>query len=189
MRKAMYLLVMAFITIGSYAQTQWKVDPYHSSLNFNISHSGISIVNGKFLDYTGTLTTNGEALSDANFDFTIKTESINTSIENRDNHLRSADFFEVEKYPNVTFKSTKMLETGKPNQYLLYGDLTIKDVTKPVIFDVTYGGNVTSDQGEKLGMKAKTTINRFDYNINYDPTAAGIGKDVTIVVHLQFAKQ
>jgi len=93
MKKVMYLLAMTFITIGSYAQTQWKVDPYHSSLNFNISHSGISLVNGKFLEYTGNLTKNGEALNDASFDFTVDVKSINTDVENRDNHLRSADFF------------------------------------------------------------------------------------------------
>jgi len=189
MKKTILLLVMASFAMVSYAQTQWKVDPYHSSLNFNISHSGISIVNGKFLDYTGKLTTNGEIPNDMEFDFTVKVSSISTNVENRDNHLRSADFFEVEKYPNMTFKSTKILATGKPDQYLLYGDLTIKDVTKAVIFDVTYGGIAKSDKGEKLGLKAVTTINRFDYNINYDPTASGIGKDVKIVVHLQFAKQ
>ena len=189
MKKIMSLVAIVFFTISSFAQTQWKVDPYHSSLNFNISHSGISIVNGKFLEYTGNLTTDGEALSNANFEFNVKVNSINTNVENRDNHLRSADFFEVEKYPNMTFKSTKILATGKPDKYLLYVKLTIKDVTKDVIFDVHYGGSVKSDKGEKLGMKAKTTIDRFDYNINFDPTAAGVGKDVTIVVHLQFAKQ
>src|SRR5690606_34106944 len=189
MRKAFILLIMMIFSVNAFAQTQWKVDPYHSSLNFNISHSGISIVNGKFLEYTGNLTTNGDALSDASFDFTVKVNSINTSVENRDNHLRSPDFFEVEKYPNMTFKSTKILATGKPNEYLLYGKLTIKDVTKDVIFDVHYGGSVKSDKGEKLGIKATTTINRFDFNIDYDPTAAGVGKDVTIIVHLQFAKQ
>ncbi|HLV51152.1 MAG TPA: YceI family protein [Flavobacterium sp.] len=189
MKKAILFLATALITIGAFAQTQWKVDSYHSSLNFNISHSGISIVNGKFVEYTGNLTTNAEALNDASFDFVVDVKSINTNVENRDNHLKSPDFFEVEKYPTMTFKSTKILATGKPNQYLLYGNLTIKDVTKPVIFDVTYGGIAKSDQGEKIGMKAKTTINRFDYNINYDPTAAGIAKDVTIIVHLQFAKQ
>src|SRR5690606_2228420 len=125
-------------------QTQWKVDPNHSSLNFNISHSGISFVNGKFLDYQGTMTTKDDTLKDdtlkdASFNFTIQAGSIDTSVENRDNHLRSADFFDVETYPTITFKSTKILETGKPDQYLLYGDLTIKDVTKPVIFDLTYG--------------------------------------------------
>lgn len=189
MKNLLTLIALIFITATSFAQTQWKVDPNHSSLNFNISHSGISIVNGKFLDYTGTLTTKGEGLENANFDFTVKVKSINTSVENRDNHLRSADFFEVEKYPNMTFKNTKILATGKPNEYLLYGKLTIKDVTKDVIFDVYYGGKVKSDKGEKLGMKAETTINRFDYNIDYDPTAAGVGKDVKIIVHLQFAKQ
>ncbi len=189
MKKLLTLIALIFITVNSFAQAQWKVDPYHSSINFNISHSGISIVNGKFLDYTGTLTTDGEALNNASFDFTVKVKSINTNVEDRDNHLRSADFFEVEKYPNMTFKSTKILATGKPNEYLLYGKLTIKDVTKDVIFDVHYGGIVKSAQGEKLGMKAETTINRFDYNINFDPGAAGVGKDVKIIVHLQFAKQ
>ncbi len=189
MKKIISLLAVVLLTVGAYAQTQWKVDPYHSSLNFNISHSGISIVNGKFLDYTGTLTTKGENLTDANFDFTVKVESINTNVADRDNHLRSPDFFEVEKYPYMTFKSTGILATGKPNEYILYGKLTIKNVTKDVIFDVHYGGIAKSDNGEKLGMRAETTINRFDYNINFDPAAAGVGKDVEIVAHLQFAKQ
>ncbi|MDD2688104.1 MAG: YceI family protein [Bacteroidales bacterium] len=189
MKKVLILLAMAFISIGSFAQTEWIADPYHSSLNFDISHSGISFVNGKFMEYTGSLTTNGEELSDANFDVTVKVTSINTNVEKRDNHLRSADFFEVEKYPEMTFKSTKILATGKADHYLLYGKLTIKDVTKDVIFDVYYGGTVKNDQGERLGMKAKTTINRFDYNIDYDPSAAGVGKDVNIVVHGQFIKQ
>ena len=188
MKKTMILLLLTVASFGSFAQTKWKVDPSHSSINFNISHSGISMVNGKFLDYTGTLSTDGEVLTNANFDFNVKVKSINTSVEQRDNHLRSADFFEVDKYPNMTFKSTKILATGKPNSYLLYGKLTIKDVTKDVIFDVHYGGNSKSDKGEKIGLKAETTINRFDYNINFDPGAAGVGKDVNIVVHLQFAK-
>jgi len=189
MKKVLILLAIVFISISSFAQTEWIADPYHSSLNFDISHSGISFVNGKFMEYTGSLTTDGEALSDANFDVTVKVTSINTNVEKRDNHLRSADFFEVEKYPEMTFKSTKILATGKPDHYLLYGELTIKDVTKDVIFDVYYGGKVKDDQGERLGFKAKTTINRFDFNIDYDPTASGVGKDVNIVVHGQFVKQ
>ncbi len=189
MKKLIPFIAFLLLSVSLFAQTQWKVDPYHSSLNFNISHSGISIVNGKFLEYSGNLTTDADALSNANFDFNVQVKSINTNVERRDNHLRSPDFFEVEKYPNMTFKSTKILATGKPNEYLLHGKLTIKDVTKDVIFDVGYGGIAKSDQGEKLGMKAETTINRFDYNIDFDPTAAGVGKDVNIVVHLQFAKQ
>lgn len=189
MKKLITLLALVLLTASSYAQTKWEVDPYHSSLNFEISHSGISIVNGKFLEFTGNLTTDGEALKGADIDFNVKVKSINTNVEKRDNHLRSPDFFEVEKYPNMTFKSTKIVASDKPNQYLLYGKLTIKDVTKDVVFDVEYGGTIKNDQGEKLGVKAKTTINRFDYNINYDPTAVGVGKDVSIIVHMQFAKK
>ena len=189
MKNFITLIAIAFLSVSTFAQTQWKVDPYHSSLNFNISHSGISIVNGKFLEYTGSLTTDGKALNNASFDFTVKIESINTNVEDRDNHLRSADFFDAEKYPNMSFKSTKISATAKPNEYLLYGKLTIKDVTKDVVFNVHYGGTVKSEQGEKLGMKAETTINRFDYNIDFDPAAAGVGKDVSIIIHLQFAKQ
>ncbi|MCX7548948.1 YceI family protein [Xanthomarina sp. F1114] len=189
MKKIITLIPIVFLSVSTFSQTQWKVDPYHSSLNFNISHSGISMVNGKFLDYSGSLTTNGEALNNANFDFIVKIESINTNVEDRDNHLRSADFFDAKKYPEMTFKSTNISSTENPNQYKLHGQLTIKDVTKEVVFDVSYGGKAKSQQGEKLGMKAETTINRFDYNIDYDPTAAGIGKEINIVVHLQFAKQ
>lgn len=189
MKNPLILLAITFISLGSFAQTQWKVDPYHTSLNFTISHSNISLVNGKFLDYTGVLTMDGETLSNASFDFTVKVKSINTNVDDRDNHLRSADFFEVEKYPLMTFKSTKIAATDKPDQYLLYGKLTIKDVTKDVVFDLQYGGIATSDQAKRIGMKATTTINRFDYNIDYDPTFSTVGKDVNIVLHGQFIKQ
>lgn len=189
MKKLSVLFAVLVLTVSAFAQTQWKVDTYHSSLNFTIKHSGISMVNGKFTDYTGSLTTDGNALENAQFDFTIQAKSINTNVDPRDNHLRSADFFEVEKYPILTLKSTKIIKTGKPDHYILHGKLTIKGVTKDVIADLYYGGTMESDQGTKIGMKAKAVINRFDYNINYDPGALGIGKDVHIEVHLQFAKQ
>lgn len=189
MNKLILFFISAFLTVGTFAQNSWNVDPYHSSINFNVKHSGISLVNGKFMEYTGNLTTVGEDLKDAKFDFTIQAASINTNVEPRDNHLRNPDFFEVETYPTIKFESTQILATGKPGHYLLYGNLTMKDVTKKVIFDLYEGGVAKSDNGTKIGLKAKTTINRFDYNINYDPTAAGIGKDVNIIVHLQFAKQ
>ena len=189
MKKVFLLLVSVFFTIVTFAQTHWKIDPNHSSLNFNIAHSGISFVNGKFIDYTGDVTTDGVEPENVKIDFTIQVESINTNVAMRDNHLRSADFFEVETYPTMTFQSTKILATGKPDYYLLYGKLTIKDVTKDVIFDVHFGGTVNNEEGIKVGIEAKTTINRFDYNIDYDPMALGIGKDVNIVVHGQFIKQ
>lgn len=183
------LFAMIAFSVSTYAQTQWKVDPFHSSLNFTIKHSNISMVNGKFTDYTGSLSTNGDNLENAQFDFTIQAESINTNVEPRDNHLRSADFFEVEKYQTLTFKSAKIIKTGKPDKYILQGKLTIKGVTKDVVFDLDFGGISKSDKGDKIGFKAKTVINRFDYNVNYDPGALGIGQDVHIVVHLQFGNK
>lgn len=189
MKNLMSFFAVLLLSISTLAQTQWKVDPAHSSINFNITHSGISIVNGKFLDYNGSMTTYGEALTGAQFDFTVQVKSLDTSVAQRDSHLRTADFFDVEKYPVMTFKSTRMVANGNANQYLLYGKLTIKNVTKNVVFNITYGGTAKSDKGEKIGLQAFTTINRFDYNINYDPTATALAKDVTIIAHFQFAKQ
>lgn len=189
MKKVLTFLAVAFITIGSFAQTNWKIDSAHSSLNFDIAHSGISFVNGKFTDYTGEVTTYGEELDEATINFTVQIASINTNVEMRDNHLKSADFFDVETYPTMTFESTKILATGKPDLYLLHGKLTIKDVTKDVIFDVHYGGTFESEEGKKIGIEATTVIDRFDFNIDYDPMALGIGKDVSITVHGQFVKQ
>ena len=189
MKKLVILLVMMAFTLNVQAQSQWKVDPYHSSLNFTIEHSGISMVNGKFTNYSGILNTHEEDLSDSKFQFKVEVASINTNVEKRDQHLRSTDFFGVEKYPGMSFKSSKIIKTGRDDHYLLFGDLTIKGVTKEVIFDLHYGGKVKTDQGEKLGLKAEATINRLDYNVDYDPTGAGIAKNINIVAHLQFAKQ
>ena len=189
MKKFLSIFAVLFLTISTFAQTQWKVDPYHSSLNFDIAHSGISIVNGKFMDYIGNLTTTGEALTGAKVDFIVEVKSINTNVDKRDEHLKSADFFEVSTFPNMTLKSTKIVATKNPNHYLLYGKLTIKDVTKDVIFDAHYGGKIKNKQGEKIGVNASTTINRFDYNINFDPTSSAVAKEVRIVIHAQFAKQ
>lgn len=182
-------MLFAF-AISTYAQTNsWKADPYHSSLNFKIKHNNISMINGKFMDYTGTLTNTGDALDNAQFDFTIQATSINTNVDARDNHLRSADFFEVEKYPTITFKSTKIKKTDKANHYSLEGKMTIKGVTKDVVFDLEYGGHLKNDKEERIGLTAKTVIDRFDYNIEFDPSGMGVGKDVHIVVYLEMTKK
>lgn len=189
MKNSLLIIFFSLLLTGVQAQTMWQVDPYHSSLNFNIEHSGISIVNGKFTDFTGTMEADPEKFGDVDIKFTIQTTSINTNVEPRDNHLRSADFFDVEKYPTIKFHGTKLLPTGMEDKYLLYGKLTMKDVTKDVILDVYYGGMAKSDDGAKLGFKAKTMLDRFDYNIDYDPTAAGIAGDVKIIIHAQFQEK
>ncbi len=106
----------------------------------------------------------------------------------RDKHLKSDDFFNAEKYPKITFASTSFKKV-KNNVYALAGSLTIRDVTKNIIFDVVYGGTAKDQQGNtKAGFLATTKINRLDYNVSYDPTGAGIAKDVHITLNLQFVQ-
>ncbi len=187
--KQLFLFIFAIsISVASFAQTKWNIDPMHSFVNFAVKHSGISFVDGSFKKFDGTFTAAKTDLTDAKINFTADVASINTSVDMRDNHLKSADFFDASKYPTMTFESTSFKKKLK-NTYTLTGKLTIKNVTKDVQFNVVYGGNVKDQQGNtKAGFLATAKINRLDYNINYDPTAAGIAKDVHITLNLQFAQ-
>ena len=188
MKKLFLFLVAASISVASMAQTKWTVDPMHSFVNFSVKHSGISFVDGSFKKFDGTITATKADLTDAKISFSADVASINTSVEMRDNHLKTDDFFNAEKYPKMTFESTSFKKI-KGDTYTLSGKLTIRDVTKDVVFDVVYGGTSTDQKGNtKAGFMATTTINRFDYNIKFDPTAAGIAKDVKITLNLQFAQ-
>lgn len=194
--KRLFLFILATsISIASFAQTKWTIDPMHSFVNFSVKHSGISFVDGSFKKFDGTITAAKTDLTDAKINFTVDVASINTSVEMRDNHLKTDDFFNAEKYPKMTFVSTsfgkKAVKSQKQitNVYYLKGNLTIRDVTKEVIFVVNYGGTAKDQQGNtKAGFLATTTINRLDYNIKYDPTGAGIAKDINITLNLQFAQ-
>lgn len=189
MKKIALLVVATLFSVASFGQTKWNVDNYHSFINFSVSHLGISFVDGRFDQYQGTFEGNPDDLTKGTFKFSVDMNSINTSIEMRDNHLKTDDFFGVEKFPTMTFES-KSIKKVSANQYKLEGNLTIKNVTKPVTFDLTYGGLLKDDgQGNtKLGFQASTSINRLDFGVAYDPTAQGIGKDVKINVNLEFNK-
>ena len=188
--KKVVLLSIALIAAFSFiAQAQYKVDPAHTSINFKVKHSGITFVSGKFEKFDGGIIGDINNIEKSRVYFNVDVASINTSIEMRDNHLRSADFFEVEKFPAMTFESTS-IEKVEGDKYKLHGKLQIKDVTKDVTFDVVYGGLVKGNDGsEVIGFIAKNTINRLDYNVAYDPDGAGIGKDVHIVLYLEFKKE
>ncbi|MBB2146216.1 polyisoprenoid-binding protein [Pedobacter sp. LMG 31464] len=195
MKKLLLFILASSISIASFAQTKWTVDPMHSFVNFSVKHMGISFVDGSFKKFDGTITAAKTDLTDATINFTIDVASINTSVEMRDNHLKSDDFFNAEKYPAMTFVSTslKKIASKVPNKankyYTLSGKLTIRDVTKDVKFMVTYGGTAKDQQGNtKAGFTATTKINRLDYNIKYDPTGAGIAKDVNITLNLEFVQ-
>lgn len=175
-----------------FAQTKWNVDPAHSSAKFTVTHLVISEVEGNFKKFNGTLSNTKPDFADANVNFSIDAASVNTDNDMRDKHLKGDDFFNAEKYPNMVFKSTSMKKLAA-NKYTLMGNLTIRDVTKPVKFDVTYGGTAKDAYGNtKVGFKANTVINRFDYGLKWNAaTEAGgatVGKDVTIDLKLEFAQ-
>ncbi|HBK30680.1 MAG TPA: polyisoprenoid-binding protein [Porphyromonadaceae bacterium] len=188
MKKTTFLLVFFLLGIALMAQSTYKVDPAHTSINFKVKHLGITFVQGKFEKFDGAITGEPDKVEQARIYFNVETNSINTSVEARDNHLKSADFFDVEKFPAMTFESTGIEKVDDQN-YKLNGILAIKDVSKPVTFDVKYGGTVTGQDGvQTVGFVATTTINRLDYNVAYDPDAATIGKDVVITLFLEFKK-
>ena len=187
MKKNILLLILlvGFSTVLT-AQSTYKTDPNHSSVNFKVRHFGITFVHGKFDSFEGTITGNPSDPTTAKVEFTVRTSTINTNVEARDNHLRSADFFEVEKYPVMTFKSTSV-EKIDDTDFRLNGVLTIKDVSKPTTFMVTYGGLVKGEDGTNtIGFVATNSINRLDYNVAYDPKADVIGKKVYITLYLEF---
>lgn len=189
MKKLILSFVFAFVSIFTLAQTKWAVDPMHSSVNFNIKHMGISFVQGRFDKFEGTVSTPGLDFVNAKFNFSVQTASINTAVEPRDNHLKSADFFDAEKFPEMKFESLSVIK-GKNNAYTLKGKLTIKDVTKDVVIPVTFGGLTKNQQGKEVaGFYAKFTVNRLDYNIKFDPTGAGIAKDVEVSAYFEMIKQ
>lgn len=188
MKKLVLVAAAAFLSLSAFAQNKWSVDPMHSSVNFSVKHMGISIINGHFDKYTGNITAAKPDFTDATIDFTVQTGSVNTQVEPRDKHLQADEFFGTEKFPEMKFASTSFKKI-KGNEYALAGNLTVRDVTKPVTFKVIYGGTAKDHSGNsKAGFHATTTINRLDYNIKSDPSGKGIAKDVAITLDLEFAQ-
>ena len=171
MKKLNTLLALLLVAGSTFAQTTWTIDKAHSKIIFNVVHMGVSEVEGNFKDFDATVISKADDFNGAEVTFTAKTSSIDTDNERRDNHLKSADFFEAEKFPEITFKGILSKDGGK---YKLKGDLTMKGVTKPVEFDVTYGGTMDSGRGLKSGFKLTGKINRQDYGVKWaNKTQAG----------------
>lgn len=173
------------------ALTKWTIDKAHSNVKFTVTHMVVTETEGNFKIFDGSMEHTKPDFSDAKVAFTVDVSSINTENDNRDKHLKSDDFFNAEKYPSMKFVSTSFTPIGG-NKYTLVGNLTIRDVTKPVTFDVTYGGSVNDKGGVKSGFKATATINRFDYNLKWDKaTEAGgliVSKEVDITVNVELKK-
>ncbi len=173
------------------AATKWAVDKAHSNVKFSVTHMVVSDVEGSFKLFDGSMEHSKPDFSDASIDFSVDVSSINTDNERRDGHLKNDDFFNAEKFSQMKFVSTSFTPAGD-KKYKLVGNLTIRDVTKPVTFDVTYGGTITDKGVVKSVFKAKSSINRFDYNLKWNnATEAGglvVGKDVDVIVNLELKK-
>lgn len=182
------LVLLTGLTAG--AQTKWNVDFAHSAIKFTATHLVVSEVEGSFKTFAGTMEASKPDFTDAKINFTVDVASISTDNEQRDKHLKSDDFFNAEKFPKMTFKGMVMKKV-KDNKYRLIGELTIRDVTKQVAFDVVYGGTVKDPWGNThAAFRATTTINRFDYNLKWNTlTEAGgavVGKDIDVKVTMEF---
>jgi len=170
----------------------WQIDKSHTSIEFSVRHMMVSKARGSFDSFSGTVNLNESKPELTTVQVTIDAVSINTRDEQRDGHLRSPDFLNVEQYPHLTFVSTRVERTGDKTAKL-YGDLTIRDVTKPVILDVTYAGQSVSPWGATVvGFEAATRINRkqwgLEWNVALETGGVLVGEEVTIAVELELVK-
>lgn len=193
MKKALLTLILAtvfFINFG-FAADKYQIDPVHSTIGFSVKHLVISNVKGNFTDFSGVIYLDDKDVKNSRVEVTIKAASINTRNEKRDTHLKSPDFLDVEKYPEITFKSKKIEMTD--NGYLIVGDLTIKGTTKEVSFPFTYFGPINDPWGnQRIGVQASLTINRQDFGVSWNKTLDNgglvVGNDVNIEINIEAVK-
>lgn len=192
MRRIVGIGVVAFLAlllaIPAAAQaTPWEIDRAHSAAGFAVRHLGVSTVRGAFSNITGTVLIDDADVTKSSVDVTIDVNSINTRVEQRDNHLKSADFFDAANHPNITFKSKKVEGAGD-GRLKITGDLTIRGNTREVVLDVE---GPTKVIGTKRGASATTRVNRRDFGLVWGRVTEGIaqvGDDVTITIDLELNK-
>ncbi len=167
----------------------YNIDPAHSIVGFAIRHLEINWVEGRFKDFTGKINFDDKDITRSSVEFTARIESIDTGVEARDKHLRTADFFDAAQYPLMTFKSTRVERKGKGG-YVLHGDLTLRGVTKPVALPFTVTGAIKDPWGNtRFGVNAQAKINRRDYGFNWGKALENggldIGNEVSINLQLE----
>lgn len=182
------LLLGFFSATAVQAQATWKSDPPHSRISFVINHLGISEVSGIFKQFDVTVTASKEDFSDARFELSIDVASIDTEVEKRDNHLRSPDFFEVAKYPKMTYHSTSIKPVGD-NRYKLTGELTLHGLTRTVTMDLWYRGTTMNQKNTTAGFQLTGVLKRSDFDIGPKFAPPMLGADVTIKADGEFIKQ
>ena len=171
------------------AADNYKIDPAHTSVGFSVRHMGVSNVRGHFDDFAGSLVLDHSSIQQASA--TIQVKSVNTGIEKRDNHLRTGDFFDAAKYPEITFKTKRVEKSG--DQTVLVGDFTMRGVTKELRLPVTLNGPIKDPQGNtRIGLEAKATLNRKDYGMKFNAVMETgglmVGEEVTIEINAEAVK-
>ena len=167
----------------------WAVDPAHTNVNFSIRHFGISQVHGRFDDLAGTIVADAAHPEKSSVQFTIQTASVNTNVKMRDDDLRSPNYFDAAKYPQITFQSTR-IERGRRGSFVADGNLTIHGVTKPVALPFHVAGPIKDPfGGTRFGLETETHVNRLDYGVgNGQRLTTGdfaVGNDVDVVISLE----
>ncbi len=175
------------------ATQTWAIDPMHSEIVFKIRHLMVSNVTGRFGKFSGKVDTNGDDFTNADISFSADIDSISTGDAQRDGHLKSADFFDAAQFPALSFTSTSMTKTGD-DTYSLTGNLTIRDVTKPVTLTVEYGGQMQDFYGNtKAGFDITGSIKRKEFGLTWDAVieAGGVvvSDDVKLLISVQVARQ
>jgi len=172
-------------------KTTWKLDPSHTIVEFSAKHLMITTVKGRITDVEGTIQADEKDFRKSSVEATLNAASIDTRTEQRDNHLRSADFLHVENFPTIKFRSTRI--EGDRNEFKLTGDLTIKDVTKPITLEVSFEGQ-TKDPwgGERVGFSAKGKLDRRDFGLTWNQLletgGAVVGNEIKIAIEVEAVK-
>ena len=187
------LVLLAALAAPAFAQSSWEIDPAHSNVQFGVRHMMISTVHGKFTKFTATATGDEKDAAHAGVQASIDVASIDTGDEKRDAHLKTADFFDAEKFPTITFKSTKV-EAAGDRRFKLHGDLTMHGVTKPVVLDVEATPEVKGMRGEtRAGARATTKVNRKDFGISWSKSMDGggvvVGDEVEVTIDVEAVKK
>lgn len=191
--QVLFAIFLLATTLGFANEKIWKSDAAHSGIAFSVTHLVIVDVEGRFREFEATMRGAKDDFSDAVLDVNIKASSIDTHNEKRDGHLRSADFFDTEKFPEATFRSSSFKKTGK-DTYVIKGDLTIRGVTKSVELKAKLRG-VAKDPwgGTRAGFKATTTINRTEWGLNWNKTLETggllVSENIDLTINIEFILQ
>ena len=192
-RKVALLLLVPLMLVASARAQTWDIDVAHSHVGFTVRHLGVTKVNGSFGDFSGKITGfDGKDVAGGAVEVTVQIASITTGIDKRDEHLRSADFFDAAKFPTMTFKSKKILK-GAGDQFTMIGDLTMKGVTKEDTLACTFNGAINDPWGStRAGFSATTTINRQDYGLSWSNAMADgslvVSNEVVINLEIEAIK-